>query len=1305
MKLKSIFRDFLLEPDETVSLNMTFFLPKDLETKSYYLAIVCDSRDDLYEENENDNVKRIVFDLTESVSTDIVVKQVKSPSFVEYGNEITVTWDLINNGTNSASGYKCDSVYLSEDRMWDIEDSQVGEPSCQSFSLAANQTDQLHFSLRYKIPHVTARYYSTLVKSRTNVIDIHIDNNVGVSENKTRVAYQSVTTGTSTSMKLLADQFLSVQIINVSADETLIVNVTSNKVNAFNNIFLKSSSPATLYDFEIASDNPNLPNQIVSVPNTLSTDYYILVENSGFLTQKVEQNVTISVKYATFEIIDVFPKSAITGAQTTLYIKGTLFPYDMQARLNSSNDVFTAKSIYVFSSTEAYVSFDIPLNIPESNFSLFLSSTSLNQTIVFNEEISVGSGTNGFLFTNVETTARIRTGETGTVKLEIQNRGDSDLLVPIIKVEALGDGSLRLMDETFDGFYRNRFYLFGSPEQGPAGLLRPNARSSLTFKSQQKDLIFQRSEVKKMKLSVYEIVQSIDTPNPFLEMKEDMRPSHYNAEQWMPVWNNFITMTGNNTLSLASKMSAVLTEMSLAGRYVWKVDSILKYLVDFADAPYGGRTLQIETDFDVQSDANVRLVIDRFLSARIGSRKQPGYIGPGWILPLWDTKIKAIYESELTFTLEKEDYVFVKVDDNIYIHKKLGAITETATEFVLRRYQDNKEFHFDSETLTLRSILSLTDSSSLHFEYEKSLLTKIRHSEGPYVLVKYNTKHLIQSMELLNTTSPETITKVLYLYDFDTGVLSQTRSDSGTTRYHYKRLLHCLPSLEGLFENDGKQLIVEDGNGDKIKTIFNEKYQLTTFVDGQGNKYDIVINENGTLRNLKYPDGTNKTYRYIQNGHITTTHSGATKRYEYNDRKQLLMKDIGNNSITTYAYDETGNLIRAVNENGEIEIAYRDTKVASIKYPENTIDYQYDENKQVTRITTSNGYHVTYKYNEHGQLQKIIDKENNVLLEAEYNSMGKITKRLLGNHANTEYEYDTVTGLLKVLRNFYPNGTLASFFNYTYSTRMRRIAVDTLEGTWKFKYDRAGQVISMTDPKGNVTEYEYDNAKNRKIISINGVDAQSTINEMNQYIKYRDMVFKYDKNGNLVQRNGSIQEKFVFDEENRIVAYKSNTDQCDFKYDALGNLYMKTCNGRSARFVINPAGNYDMDILEQINTRAGKETSIYYYHGGVQIGLVAARHDDHTLNYFMYDPLGSVTNKLDESGNLASIFIISEILIGEFFQLQKIYTNEKVTVKRPLDREVREIVMVLHNGFDLWIPNGHIWTTVMEERAFIPKSP
>ncbi|XP_053399758.1 uncharacterized protein LOC128557104 [Mercenaria mercenaria] len=346
------------------------------------------------------------------------------------------------------------------------------------------------------------------------------------------------------------------------------------------------------------------------------------------------------------------------------------------------------------------------------------------------------------------------------------------------------------------------------------------------------------------------------------------------------------------------------------------------------------------------------------------------------------------------------------------------------------------------------------------------------------------------------------------------------------------------------------------------------------------------------------------------------------------------MKDIGNTSVCAYNYDENGNLLRAENENGEIEFSYTKNNVKTISYSDVSIYYRYNEKGILSNLSTNKDYFVHYDYNDLNKLTRVTTEDDKVILTAEYNSMGKIVKKLLGNNITTTYSYDSVTGLLRNLTNYFKNGSVASYFIYDYSLHLRRVSVDTHEGKWKFRYDRAGQIVSMTEPKGSVTKYIYDNRKNRKMVTVNGFDYETEVNSMNQYRKYRNRTYSYDKNGNMNFRDGSNPEYFSFDEDNKLSSYKSKSMKCIFKYDSLENLYAKTCSNTTTRYIINPRGNHGSDIIEQIINDNGKQSRVRFYHGGDGIGLIAAQYDNGSIVYFTYDPTGTVQEILNEDGDL-----------------------------------------------------------------------
>ena len=156
-----------------------------------------------------------------------------------------------------------------------------------------------------------------------------------------------------------------------------------------------------------------------------------------------------------------------------------------------------------------------------------------------------------------------------------------------------------------------------------------------------------------------------------------------------------------------------------------------------------------------------------------------------------------------------------------------------------------------------------------------------------------------------------------------------------------------------------------------------------------------------------------------------------------------------------------------------------------------------------------------------------------VLLKLEYNSQGMLSKRVLGNGAYSEYVLDPVN--LKLLRmvNYFPNGSISSYFEYNYDKKGRIIQVNTTSGSWQYKYDAASQLIESTDPQGKIVRYTYDKRKNRVQVSEEpGNKTLYAANEINQYTTARSYDIKYDMNGNMEEktnrdlRNDSVKFKF-----------------------------------------------------------------------------------------------------------------------------------------------------------------------------------
>lgn len=70
--------------------------------------------------------------------------------------DVNFQWNIRNNGSVVAEGYKCDTVYLSEDDKWDITDNQLGDPQCNAIYISpyqGNLANDQSFTLTEGTPH------------------------------------------------------------------------------------------------------------------------------------------------------------------------------------------------------------------------------------------------------------------------------------------------------------------------------------------------------------------------------------------------------------------------------------------------------------------------------------------------------------------------------------------------------------------------------------------------------------------------------------------------------------------------------------------------------------------------------------------------------------------------------------------------------------------------------------------------------------------------------------------------------------------------------------------------------------------------------------------------------------------------------------------------------------------------------------------------------------------------------------------------------------------------------------------------
>jgi YD repeat-containing protein len=271
-------------------------------------------------------------------------------------------------------------------------------------------------------------------------------------------------------------------------------------------------------------------------------------------------------------------------------------------------------------------------------------------------------------------------------------------------------------------------------------------------------------------------------------------------------------------------------------------------------------------------------------------------------------------------------------------------------------------------------------------------------------------------------------------------------------------------------------------------------------------------------------------FEYNTDGLISAAYDIDNRRVEYTYTDGILttVTDVlGNN--TTYDYDTEGRIIKTIDAAGrESHITYDEyNSVASVLDSEGKghfFEFDYDEgkNEQYARITSSTGRIKEVWYDKDGEIiqvdingrtiQKIAKDGRNLIItdergnvtRKEYDEWDNLTKVIYPEGSEISYEYDLrfnrrskeidERGIIKeytyddtgnMTRKVEAAGTADErITEYTYDsygnqlTEKRVGDANTVETTTTMAYDASGNMTSITDPEGNITQFTNDNMGN-----------------------------------------------------------------------------------------------------------------------------------------------------------------------------------------------------------------------------------
>jgi len=348
------------------------------------------------------------------------------------------------------------------------------------------------------------------------------------------------------------------------------------------------------------------------------------------------------------------------------------------------------------------------------------------------------------------------------------------------------------------------------------------------------------------------------------------------------------------------------------------------------------------------------------------------------------------------------------------------------------------------------------------------------------------------------------------------------------------------------------------------------------------------------------------------------------------------------------------------------------------------LHYDYDEGGRLIAFIDRNGHTTRYEYNKRGLLWRIISPQGRVVLENEYDDMGRVRVQRDAAGYETQFSYvaDPKTGQMREVTVTYPNGANVRFFLDEGEVVRQQFGDRAIT----YRRDARGYVVEIEDPNGKVWQLDWDEAG--RLIGLTnpvGYTYRVVYDERGAVLAFQDpegarMDVQYDEEGRPVSMRlpDGAEVRFEYDDQGQMTAW----------IDPLGHRVNLTYDelGRITQIQLPDGGTYTYTYQDDqvIETDPLGLTTTYQFDGEER--LTGVHRNGHGIEA-EYTPEGLLTTLQDAQGRTLALEYDERGLpvtlrFPNGFELHQVYdalghpvevrdTNNQTVLKRVYDEQGR----------------------------------
>ena len=498
-----------------------------------------------------------------------------------------------------------------------------------------------------------------------------------------------------------------------------------------------------------------------------------------------------------------------------------------------------------------------------------------------------------------------------------------------------------------------------------------------------------------------------------------------------------------------------------------------------------------------------------------------------------------------------------------------------------------EELEYDKNGRQVKSIDANGYVYTFIYDEVGNLVQKIDELGG--VAVEKNTYDLLGNVTF-KYDKKQNLTK--YVYDINQNLIKVTNALNEVTTY--------------LYDLNNNLIKVTDGRGKVTEYTYNS--------------LNNELTEKDALANIEYKE-------YYINGLLSKriTRNTDVIDYTYDIHGRLIEE----NDIS-YVYDNNSNLLEVNNENNETIRSYDELDRVISKEESSLIStYVYDIDGYKEKTTDPKGNIVIKEYDKVGRL-----KDVNSEVEYEYNVDGTLKKLTYANGVIEEYYYNQDKTLNKLINI---NDDIIEEYRYEYDLNKNIIKEITPEGIRISTYDNLNRIKTVNE-NGVTTTYTYDAGGNRTR-EVRGLKSKDYVydngnrlvqtTEKNNGFTTSVITYTNDNNGNLLTtlESNVVIEENIYNERNELVSTTKDNKTTTYSYNAEGRRISKISGTSTTRFIYEGAS-----IILEVDESNDEIASNVYGHN------LVTRNIDNVRGYYLYNGHGDTVTIVDTNGTILNTY-------------------------------------------------------------------